>query len=134
MTLLEREATLEAIASATATARRGRGSIMLVEGPAGIGKSAVLAAARGPELRWLRARGGELERDLPLGVTRQLLEPTLADADAAARTRLLAGTGPAGGALEGTDAAERGRGRAVARAVSPGTQPRRRGAACHGSR
>jgi DNA-binding CsgD family transcriptional regulator len=101
MRLLEREVPLEAIAAAIGRAERGSGSIVLIEGPAGIGKSAVLAAARKPRPRWLRARGGELERDLPLGVTRQLLEPVLADADAATRARLLEGTSPAAAALEG---------------------------------
>jgi hypothetical protein len=94
MTLLEREAPLRAIAAALAGAEQGRGSIVLVEGPAGIGKSAVLAAARQPGPRGLRARGGELECELPLGVTRQLLEPVLAGAGPAARTRRLEGTGP----------------------------------------
>jgi DNA-binding CsgD family transcriptional regulator len=102
MTLLEREAPLRAIAAAMAGAEQGRGSIVLVEGPAGIGKSALLAASRVPcGMHRLGARGGELERELPLGVTRQLLEPVLAGADAAARTRLLEGTGPAARALEG---------------------------------
>jgi DNA-binding CsgD family transcriptional regulator len=102
MKLLEREAHVEAIAVALAAARHGRGGVVLLEGPAGIGKSALLGATPVPaETRRLRARGGELERELPLGVARQLLEPVLADADAAARTPLLEGTGPAASALEG---------------------------------
>jgi hypothetical protein len=43
--LLEREPELEAIAAAVQAAKGGRGSIVLVSGPAGIGKTAVLAAA-----------------------------------------------------------------------------------------
>ena len=97
MPLLEREASLQEIAVAIAHAERGRGSVLLVEGPAGIGKSALLAAARRPGPRWLRARGGELERELPLGVARQLLEPAIAGA----RDELFKGTGPAAAALTG---------------------------------
>jgi DNA-binding CsgD family transcriptional regulator len=100
--LLERGAHLEAIAAAIAATQSGRGSVVLLEGPAGIGKSALLAAARRPGVaRHLRARGGELERELPLAVARQLLEPPLMQADAARRERLLEGTGPARAALEG---------------------------------
>jgi len=97
MPLLEREASLHAIEVATAHAERGRGSVLLIEGPAGIGKSALLAAARRPGPRWLKARGGELERELPLGVARQLLEPAVD----AAPDGLLQGTGPAATALAG---------------------------------
>ena len=102
MGLLEREAELDLIAGALATARRGRGSTVLLSGPAGIGKSAVLAAARkdGVVSR-LAARGGELERDFALGVVRQLFEPALDETDPASRERLLDGTGPAAGALKG---------------------------------
>jgi DNA-binding CsgD family transcriptional regulator len=42
-------------------------------------------------LRVLSARGGELEREFPFGVVRQLLEPVLAAADQAERGTLLAG-------------------------------------------
>ena len=54
---------------------------MVFEGPAGIGKSSLLAAARtaaAADLRVLSARGGELERELPFGIVRQLLEPVVA--------------------------------------------------------
>lgn len=55
---------------------------MLVEGPAGIGKSALLLAARTQArddgFRVLSAAGGELETDFPYGVVRQLFEPVLA--------------------------------------------------------
>jgi DNA-binding CsgD family transcriptional regulator len=104
--LLERQAELEAIAVAIAAARRARGSSVLISGPAGIGKTAVLAAVGGVEgVRRLSARGGELERELALGVTRQLLEPALIESDSAARSRLLDGTGPAAAALEARIAA-----------------------------
>ena len=51
----------------------------MVEGPPGIGKSSLLAAARAlaRDLRVLSARGGELEREFPFGIVRQLLEPVV---------------------------------------------------------
>jgi DNA-binding CsgD family transcriptional regulator len=102
MRLFERAEDLGAVAAAIAAARDGRASILLVDGPAGIGKSALLGAAAVPaEMRHLRARGGELERELPLAVARQLLEPALAGAGDAVR----AGTGAAVDALEGRAAA-----------------------------
>ena len=76
-----------------AGARAGSGGAVVLEGPAGIGKSSLLAAARtaaAPELRVLSARGGELERELPFGIVRQLLEPVVAT-DPAEREVLLAG-------------------------------------------
>jgi predicted ATPase len=44
--VLERDAELARIEVAVAGAREGRGSLVAVEGPAGIGKSALIAAAR----------------------------------------------------------------------------------------
>ena len=62
-------------------ARAGEGRLLLLEGPAGIGKSALLAELRplaaAAGVRWLSARGSELERDYPFGIVRQLLEPAL---------------------------------------------------------
>jgi hypothetical protein len=51
---------------------------VLVEGPAGIGKSAARTQARDAGFRVLSAAGGELETDFPYGVVRQLFEPELA--------------------------------------------------------
>ena len=68
---------------------------MLLEGPAGIGKSALLGAAceRAGELgmQVCTSRAGELESGLPWGVVRGLFEPGLAAASKAERRRLLAG-------------------------------------------
>ena len=59
---------------------------MVVEGPAGIGKTALVAAAHAHALetglRPLAARGTELERAFGFGVVRQLLEPAVQDGDA----------------------------------------------------
>jgi predicted ATPase len=73
-----------------------RGGVVLVEGRAGIGKTALLeaacqrAAARGREV--LRARGSELEAGFAFGVVRQLFERRLVSADETERAGWLAGS------------------------------------------
>jgi DNA-binding CsgD family transcriptional regulator/tetratricopeptide (TPR) repeat protein len=78
---------------ALAGAVDGRGAFVLVEGPAGIGKTQLIAAATSGSVVGvtLRARGAELEQDFAWGVVRQLFEALLSDATAAARRRLLRG-------------------------------------------
>ena len=74
--LVERELELETVERLLASARAGSGGAVVLEGPAGIGKSSLLAAARSAaekRMRVLSARGSELERELPFGVVRQLL-------------------------------------------------------------
>ncbi|MEV4416086.1 AAA family ATPase [Catellatospora sp. NPDC049609] len=75
--------------------RSGAGGFVLVEAPAGMGKSALLGFARGAcrqaDLRVLTARAVDLEREFAFGVVRQLFEPVLARVDAPARARLLSG-------------------------------------------
>jgi predicted ATPase len=44
--LLERESELEELARAVAGTREGAGRVVLVEGPAGVGKSRLLASVR----------------------------------------------------------------------------------------
>ena len=65
----------------------------MLEGPAGIGKTALLAAARGSAtdegMLVLRSRGTELERDFAFGVVRQLFESPLANASELERAELL---------------------------------------------
>jgi DNA-binding CsgD family transcriptional regulator len=102
--LLERSEELARIESALAAARSGRGTFVVVEGPAGMGKTALLAAARTAAadggMRVLRSRGTELERDFAFGVVRQLFEPTLSDASEFERADLLEGAaGVAAGLL-----------------------------------
>ena len=79
--LLEREGDLAQLGRLIAAARSGAGAAVAVVGPAGIGKSSLLAAARGLAaergLDVLAARGGELEADYAYGVVRNLLEPAL---------------------------------------------------------
>src|ERR1700754_2436136 len=80
--ILERDAELAALAAAIAAAEAGHGTLALVEGPAGIGKTTLLRAAcrgPGPETPWgarvLTARGLALEQGFPYGIVRQLLDP-----------------------------------------------------------
>jgi tetratricopeptide (TPR) repeat protein len=93
--LLEREEELAGIEAALAGAAAGSGSVVVLQGPAGIGKSRLLveADARGRRagVRILRARGGELERDFPFGIARQLFEPALVALAEAERCAALAG-------------------------------------------
>jgi DNA-binding NarL/FixJ family response regulator len=91
--LLERDSELDSLRSALQDAEGGGGRLALVEGPAGIGKSRLLAelrrAAHEDDVRVLTARGSELEREFPFGVVRQLFESQLTDGEA--RERWLAG-------------------------------------------
>jgi DNA-binding CsgD family transcriptional regulator/tetratricopeptide (TPR) repeat protein len=93
--LLEREPELDRIDALLAEARRGAGGALMLDGPAGIGKTALVRACRERAARdgmtVLHARAGELEQAYTLGVVRQWLEPVLRDAPADTRRRLLGG-------------------------------------------
>ncbi|MGH2841805.1 MAG: AAA family ATPase, partial [Solirubrobacteraceae bacterium] len=86
-----------------AAARAANGRLLLVEGHAGIGKTALLDAAvsRAREIATtvLRARASELESGFAFGVALQLFEPLLAGADDEARDRLLMGSAALAGPL-----------------------------------
>ncbi len=77
--LLERATERGQIARALADAAAGTGRLLLIEGPAGIGKSSLLddtaAAATDLGIGVLRARAGELEREFAFGLVGQLFEP-----------------------------------------------------------
>jgi DNA-binding CsgD family transcriptional regulator len=93
--LLERGEQLAVIESALARGREGSGGMLVIEGPAGIGKTTLLraasASAEAAGMRLLRSRGAQLEREFAFGVARQLLEPPLAAAGPAERSDLLQG-------------------------------------------
>lgn len=75
-TLLQRDAELAALSRQLVEARAGAGRVIVVEGPAGIGKSSLLAAIAGADgVRTLRAWGGPLEHDAGWGIARQLFAP-----------------------------------------------------------
>src|SRR5829696_3181891 len=103
--LLERSEELARIEGALVEARAGRGTFVVIEGPAGIGKTALLAAARTAAadggMRVLRSRGTELEREFAFGVVRQLFEPPLADASEVERADLLEGAAGVAADLRG---------------------------------
>jgi len=93
--LLERDAELAEIERLSEQACAGEGALLVLEGPAGAGKTrlveaaAVLGKARG--MRLLEASASELERELGFGVVRALFEGVLAEAGAARRRSLLSG-------------------------------------------
>jgi DNA-binding CsgD family transcriptional regulator len=83
--LVERQDEVAALARCLSDARDGAGRALLVEAPAGGGKSRLLAHAEamadGCDMHALRANGSELERDFPFGVAIQLFEPVWRTAD-----------------------------------------------------
>ena len=79
--LLERDAQLAVLHELLEDAASGHGALALVEGPPGVGKSALLERAAGMAreqgVAVLHARGHELERAFGWGVARSLLEASL---------------------------------------------------------
>ena len=106
---MEREREVAELEAALARARAGDGSVVVVEGPAGIGKTRLLGAAassaRASGMSVLTARGTELEREFAFGVVRQLFEQRLSTSDASERSRLLAGAAALSVAALGVDGA-----------------------------
>ena len=88
-TLLERERELQELGQALSEAQHDRGQFVLVEGPAGLGKTTLLRAtlhtAASMGFTCLRARASELERAFSYGCVRQLLEPAIATTSSAER-------------------------------------------------
>src|SRR5262250_2834626 len=79
--LLERERELETLRDGVGRACAGEGALLLIEGPAGAGKTVLARQARAVAERAammpLQARGSELEQPFAFGVVRQLLEPVI---------------------------------------------------------
>lgn len=86
--LVERDADTSALAALLDNALAGRGGNAVILGPAGIGKSALLATIPGSALR---AAGGELEQEFPYGVMRQLFEGVVRRLAPVARRAVLSG-------------------------------------------
>ncbi len=73
--LIGREPEQRFVESLFADVREGRSAVLVVRGEAGIGKSALLAAAAEAGGRVLRCTGVESEHDLPFAALQQLLRP-----------------------------------------------------------
>ena len=93
--LLERESELDALDRALAGAVEGRGSVVAIEGPAGIGKSSLVAAclelARKREMYVIQVRATELERSYPYGIVRQTADSVALDKSQEERAALFTG-------------------------------------------
>ena len=108
--LLERDAALARIDQRLSGAITGGGSLLLLEGPAGIGKTRLLMAtvqrARELGLSTFSARGSELEREFAYGIVRQLFEAPLIAESPPERAELLAGAAGRAARLFGIAAPE----------------------------
>nr|WP_281371672.1 BTAD domain-containing putative transcriptional regulator [Petropleomorpha daqingensis] len=95
--LTDRDREVAAIRTALDALADGEGGLLLVEGPAGIGKTRLLTESRRMaaqrSVRVLSARGSQLEKAFGYSVVRQLFEPELLDPGR--RTELLAGAAAA---------------------------------------
>src|SRR4051794_10924076 len=93
--LVERGAELRLLSQAIESAASGMGRLVAIRGAAGIGKSTLLSAAAvmasRRDLTVLRARGGELEREIPFGVALQLFERPVSALAPDARARAFQG-------------------------------------------
>ena len=93
--LTEREAELSALERCLLAAQSGTGRVVLIEGPAGGGKTSLLSAAHQMAERFdmqaPSAAGSELERGFPFGVGIQLVEPWWTAANEEERSALNAG-------------------------------------------
>jgi DNA-binding SARP family transcriptional activator/tetratricopeptide (TPR) repeat protein len=91
--LVDREGELAELRTALAEVLAGQGRTAVIEGPAGIGKTSLMAVvrdeARAAGATVLGARGSQLEREFGFGAVRQLFDPVLTDPDR--RERLFAG-------------------------------------------
>jgi DNA-binding CsgD family transcriptional regulator len=101
--LVERAAELEVLSATIARLTAGGGAVIVVEGAAGLGKTALLergahrAETAGCLVR--RAAPGPLERQFPFGAVRALLEAPLREAPGSERARLLDGAAAPAGEL-----------------------------------
>src|SRR3954447_25126111 len=90
MDLLEREAEYAALETLIDDVTGGGSGLVVLDGPAGAGKSALLAALPGlagpADVNLVAGRATELGGDVPFGLARRLLEPAIRAAPAALET------------------------------------------------
>ena len=93
--LLEREAEVDALDRALAGAVEGRGSVVAIEGPPGIGKSSLVRAcldlAERRDMYTISVRATELERSYPYGIVRQTADSVALDKSEEERAALFTG-------------------------------------------
>src|SRR5919108_5449830 len=93
--LLERESELSALDQALANAVEGRGGVVAIEGPPGIGKSSLLGSclelARERGMYTISVRATELERSYPYGIVRQTADSATLDKTDEERAALFTG-------------------------------------------
>ncbi len=92
--LIERDAEIERITKALEAARQGSGETLVIEAPAGLGKSSLLryaASQVGEEIRVLSARGGGSAEAVDFGVALRLLSPLVEDLDQDRRESVFSG-------------------------------------------
>jgi len=103
--LLERGEELARIQQAITALDGGDGGVLVIQGVAGIGKSALLQVlcqhATDQGVQTLTAQASELEREFGFGVVRQLLEARIVRAEASERAELLTGAAGLAGAVLG---------------------------------
>ena len=107
--LIERDRELAPLTEALDAACAGEGSLALIEGPPGIGRTVLLDAtrhaARERGMTVLTARASELEQAFAFGVVRQLFERELLGASADRRAELLSGAAALAAPAIGLDTA-----------------------------
>jgi DNA-binding CsgD family transcriptional regulator len=105
--LLERRTELLTLRTLLANASDGGGRLVIVEGPPGIGKTALIgrlvADAHREGLLVLTARGSDLEQDFAFGIVRQLFEPAITAMDEHERAEALAGDARLAAGLVGAE-------------------------------
>jgi len=104
--LLERDDQVAELVDSLTRGGAGHGVVSLIQGPAGIGKTAMLdaamrAAREDDAFTVLMARASELDRGFGFGIVHQLLEPVVAVADEERRARLFTGAARRAEALFG---------------------------------
>lgn len=101
--LVERDTEVEAIRAGIMAAASGAGRLVVLEGPAGIGKSRLVAhairSAQGHGMEVLAAGSSEAEQAFPFGIALQLLEMRVRRAPADERAALLQGVAGIAGEL-----------------------------------